>query len=83
MEYRSFPQGYLVRLDPGEEVVASLSKLVEEKGRMDLPGRPISLCTTEAFLRTFGLATLEQLPPLHENDAVQLELTGAANETGA
>ena len=32
MEYRSFPQGYLVRLDPGEEVVASLSKLVEEKG---------------------------------------------------
>ena len=32
MEYRSFPQGYLDRLDPGEEVVASLSKLVEEKG---------------------------------------------------
>ena len=57
--------------------------LVEEAGRLDLPGRPISLCTTEAFLRTFGLATLEQLPPLHENDAVQLELTGAANETGA
>ena len=32
MEYRSFPQGYVLRLDPGEEVVSSLTKLVEEQG---------------------------------------------------
>ena len=32
MEYRRFPQGYVLRLDPGEEVVASLTKLVEQEG---------------------------------------------------
>lgn len=57
--------------------------LVEEAGRLDLPGRPISLCTTEVFLRTFGLATLEQLPPLHEGDGVQLQMAGSTGETQA
>lgn len=57
--------------------------LVEEAGRLDLPGRPISLCTTEVFLRTFGLATLEQLPPLHEGDGVQLEMAGSTGEAQA
>ena len=32
MEYRRFPQGYVLRLDPGEEVVSSLTRLVEEQG---------------------------------------------------
>ncbi len=54
--------------------------LVEEAGRLDLPGRPISFRTTEVFLRTFGLATLEQLPPLHSGEGVQLELAGTPNE---
>ena len=31
MEYRKFDQGYVLRLDPGEEVVASLTKLVEQE----------------------------------------------------
>ena len=57
--------------------------LVEEAGRLDLPGRPISLCTTEVFLRTFGLATLEQLPPLHEGDGIQLEMAGGTGEAQA
>ena len=57
--------------------------LVEEAGRLDLPGRPISLCTTEVFLRTFGLATLEQLPPLHEGNGVQLEMAGSTGEAQA
>ena len=39
--------------------------LIEEAGRLDLPGRPVSFCTTDAFLRTFGLKSLAQLPPLH------------------
>lgn len=39
--------------------------LIEEAGRLDLPGRPIAFATTDVFLRTFGLASLAQLPPLH------------------
>ena len=31
MEYRKFPQGYALRLDPGEEVVDCLTKLVEQE----------------------------------------------------
>ncbi len=42
--------------------------LIEEAGRLDLPGRPISFQTTDAFLRTFGLESLHQLPALHEEE---------------
>lgn len=38
--------------------------LVEEAGRLDVPGRPISYKTTSIFLRNFGLKSLEELPPL-------------------
>ncbi len=41
--------------------------LVEEKGRMDTPGRPILFGTTEAFLRNFGLSTTDDLPIIGEN----------------
>lgn len=39
-------------------------ELIEEKGRMDVPGRPRLYGTTEAFLRVFGLSDLSELPPL-------------------
>ena len=42
--------------------------LVEEAGRLDLPGRPVAFRTTDVFLRTFGLKSLVELPPLHEDD---------------
>ena len=32
MEYRKFSQGYVLRLDPGEEIVSSLTRLVEQEG---------------------------------------------------
>jgi len=38
--------------------------LVEEAGRLDLPGRPVSYTTTDNFLRCFNLSSLEDLPPL-------------------
>lgn len=38
--------------------------LVEEKGRLDAPGRPIILGTTEEFLLRFGLESTEDLPML-------------------
>lgn len=40
--------------------------LIEEAGRLDLPGHPVSFATTDTFLRCFGLSRLDQLPPLHE-----------------
>ena len=36
--------------------------LVEEAGRLELPGRPIAYRTTQTFLRSFGLQSLEELP---------------------
>lgn len=47
--------------------------LIEECGRLDVPGRPMLFCTTTAFLRTFSISSLEELPSLPE-------LTGAPGE---
>lgn len=40
--------------------------LVMELGRMDAPGRPMLFGTTEQFLRSFGVRSLEELPHLNE-----------------
>ena len=42
-------------------------ELIEECGRLDAPGRPILYRTTPAFLRSFGLASVEELPSLEEH----------------
>lgn len=39
-------------------------KLIEEAGRLNVPGRPIQYKTTPDFLRTFGISSLEELPPI-------------------
>lgn len=39
-------------------------ELIEEAGRLAVPGRPIQYRTTKNFLRSFGLASLEELPDL-------------------
>ena len=44
--------------------------LVQEVGRLDAPGRPILLGTTEEFLRSFGVESTEELPSI---SPVQLE----------
>lgn len=49
--------------------------LIEEKGRMDLPGRPLLYGTTDNFLRCFGLSRLEQLPPLPQKEQPMVEMT--------
>lgn len=41
--------------------------LIEEKGRLDAPGKPILYVTTQEFLRNFGLKSLGDLPELKEN----------------
>lgn len=42
--------------------------LLEEDGRLDVPGRPVAYKTTDVFLRSFGLTSLEDLPPLVRED---------------
>ncbi len=47
-------------------VVNSLveKNLLEEAGRLDVPGKPIAYRTTPAFLRSFQLSSLDDLPAL-------------------
>lgn len=57
-------------VDSSSPVQTLLQKgLIEEAGRLDLPGRPVSFATTDTFLRVFGLTSLADLPPLHEGQA--------------
>lgn len=44
--------------------------LISELGRLDAPGRPLLFGTTEQFLRSFGVKSLEELP---EMNVVQIE----------
>ena len=41
-------------------------KLIEDAGRLNVPGRPIQYRTTANFLRTFSLSSLEELPPIEK-----------------
>ncbi len=55
--------------------------LIEEKGRLDAPGRPILFGTTQEFLRIFGIPSLADLPefetfgtPEDEGEQISMEL---------
>ena len=39
-------------------------KMIEECGRLQVPGRPRLYRTTQTFLRSFHISSLEELPPL-------------------
>ena len=52
-------------VDSSYTVSALLTKkLIEECGRLNVPGRPIQYRTTPDFLRTFGLSSLSELPEI-------------------
>lgn len=53
-------------------VVASLveKELIEERGRLELPGRPLLYGTTKNFLRSFNLSSLSDLPELPKIEGV-------------
>lgn len=54
-------------VDSAYSVAALLNKkLIEEAGRLNVPGRPIQYRTTPDFLRTFGLSSLDELPPIEK-----------------
>lgn len=43
-------------------------ELIEEAGRLDIPGKPMLFKTTENFLRCFGISSISELPPLPTED---------------
>ncbi len=51
-------------------VIGSLTTkdLIEEKGRLELPGRPLLYGTTENFLRCFSISSIDELPPLPQKE---------------
>lgn len=54
-------------VDSSYSVGALLTKgLIEECGRLNVPGRPILYQTTPDFLRTFGLESLAELPEIEK-----------------
>lgn len=67
--------------------------LIEECGRLDAPGKPVLFRTTPAFLRAFGLSSLEELPALESfgeqaaqllaHSAERLEIRQEKNEDAA
>lgn len=73
-------------VDSSYSVAALMNKkLIAEAGRLNVPGRPIQYATTPDFLRTFGLSSLEELPPIDKIafgepvEAAQTEETQEAN----
>ncbi|MDD2979242.1 MAG: SMC-Scp complex subunit ScpB [Hespellia sp.] len=47
--------------------------LVEEVGRMNVPGRPILFGTTEEFLRRFSVQSLDELPGINQEQVAQFQ----------
>lgn len=62
-------------------VIATLcqKKLIEEKGRLDLPGRPLIYGTTPDFLRCFSISSLDELPDLPQKDTESVEIQNEEN----
>jgi segregation and condensation protein B len=59
-------------------------KLIEEAGRLNVPGRPILYKTTPDFLRTFGLSSLEEMPEIEKvnlGEPIQEEITEVTQPT--
>ncbi len=46
--------------------------LIESKGRVDAPGRPMLYGTTPDFLRSFGLSSLTELPGVTSEEAIEM-----------
>ena len=66
-------------------VVATLleKELIEERGRLELPGRPLLYGTTATFLRSFSISSLKNLPELPKDlmsDAEQMTIDDVLEE---
>ena len=58
-------------------------ELLEEAGRLDVPGRPVLYRTTPNFLRCFQISSLQELPPLpNKNEQISFnDLTYGQEQT--
>lgn len=54
--------------------------LIEECGRLDLPGRPLLYCTTTDFLKCFCMSTLAELPEIPDTKAAAVALENIHND---
>lgn len=58
-------------VDCSYSITSLLDKgMIENKGHLELPGRPAIYGTTPDFLRVFGIASLGELPPIELFDAI-------------
>ena len=60
--------------------------LIEPCGRLAVPGRPVLYRTTNAFLRTFGvesIAELPELPEINSDEEEQIKIQSAINALNA
>ena len=66
-------------VDSSYSISALLNKkLIEDAGRLNVPGRPIQYRTTADFLRTFALSSLEDLPEIEKVSLGEPVATDAA-----
>ena len=68
--YQPATRAYIEQIrgvDSSYSVGALLNKhLIEECGKLNVPGRPTLFRTTADFLRTFGLESLDELPEINK-----------------
>jgi len=69
-------------VDSSYSISALINKhLIEEAGRLNVPGRPIQYRTTPDFLRTFGLSSLEELPEIEKVEFGKTEVEEAVEQS--
>lgn len=63
-------------------VIGSLTVkgLIEEQGRLELPGRPLLYGTTENFLRCFNISSVDELPPIPSQEGKPADTAEAPSE---
>lgn len=76
--YQPATRAYIEQIrgvDSSYSVGALLNKrLIEECGKLNVPGRPTLFRTTPDFLRTFGLESLDDLPEIDKMQFGKREL---------
>ena len=63
-------------------VIGSLTVkgLIEEQGRLELPGRPLLYGTTENFLKCFNISSIDELPPIPKDEKEENDSDNQDNE---